>query len=1083
MTAGSDLLVGRERELERLDGALAGLAAGTGGLWLISGEAGIGKSRLVEWLAARAAEHDIRVAWGLSWEAGGAPSYWPWIQVLRELVAVAGGAAEVTARLGPSAGALARLLPEVADLVADADGPPRLDPEHASFHLMDAVARVVQTAAQRRPVVVILEDLHAADPSSLQVLDFVARQLRTSPALVVGTHREAGADLSDRAPLIWRASRGAQSLRLARLDDGAIGRYVAAACGVEPPPCLVRRLLEATDGNPLHLAETVSLLRARGGPGVCADGGALGVPDSLRSAVSERLNRLSSGPRETLQVASILGRDFSVGPLAELAGSPPDEVGDALEVARDAGLVEAAPDGGWRFVHMLTREAVRSGLEPSRRRGLHRRRARQLAALADPPWSEIALHLDAAGAEHRAAAVDAWRRAARRAADRHAFEDAADHWERAFAAMDEAADAGPEARLELLLDVADAQVTAGRADAGRASCRRAAELARTVGSARQLARAALIRGRVFVYGTVDASLVQLFEEALDRLEPDELRLRALVTARLAAARQPSAPPEGPFELARQAVDLARRVDDPRVLLDTITSASSALMDLAEPSERLALNREHVRLAEALRDPVSAFRGHLRVMVDALELGRITEIDRALAAAEALAGRTGLPHHRWVVEAGYALRDTMSGRFGEAEHRLAAAAEAAAHAGDPNSERCLALQRIALDRARERHAELAESCRRLLRAAGTTAGTAIWLVPALGGVLARTEPDASELPVIDADTEAEILALGDRAALCGLSEMAVCAADRERAARLEARLRPFSELHSHHGLTGLAWDGPVSRCLALLAELGERPEETDRWFEHAARAAAAVGSPPMAARLAYEHGRALVRRGADDAARECLDRARALAEELGLEGLLELIDRVEGPAPAQRAATSTPSDHRPTLSLERDGELWLCRSSGAAFRLKDTKGVRFLALLLERPGVEVHVLDLVAAADGGPAVDTGDAGEVLDDRARAEYRRRVEELQAELAEAEGWNDAGRAERAREELELLSAELARAFGLGGRTRRSGAAAERARVNVQRRLRDAVERIAAQDEAAGRHLEAALRTGTFCCYEPPP
>jgi hypothetical protein len=201
--------------------------------------------------------------------------------------------------------------------------------------------------------------------------------------------------------------------------------------------------------------------------------------------------------------------------------------------------------------------------------------------------------------------------------------------------------------------------------------------------------------------------------------------------------------------------------------------------------------------------------------------------------------------------------------------------------------------------------------------------------------------------------------------------------------------------------------------------------------------------------------------------------------------MELIDGLRSAVSADAPASSRPTDGGvPTVAyfrLVREGELWLCECEGAAFRLKDTKGVRMLARLVADPGREFHALDLSGTAPRGRAADGGDAGELLDDTARRQYRLRVEALEAELEEARGFNDSGRAARARAELDAIAAELSRAFGIGGRARREGRAAERARVNVRRRLRDAVDRIAEQCPAAGAHLEWALTTGLYCVYDP--
>ncbi len=162
---------------------------------------------------------------------------------------------------------------------------------------------------------------------------------------------------------------------------------------------------------------------------------------------------------------------------------------------------------------------------------------------------------------------------------------------------------------------------------------------------------------------------------------------------------------------------------------------------------------------------------------------------------------------------------------------------------------------------------------------------------------------------------------------------------------------------------------------------------------------------------------------------------------------------------------------------------MCECDGRIFRLRDSRGMQMLARLVFTPGQEIHVLDLMGTQSARSCrVDSGDSNELLDDRARREYRRQLESLREQLEEAQSMNDFAAAEAAREEIEQLSAELARAFGIGGRPRRAGSNVERARVNVQRRLKHAMQRIATECPTAGRHLDWAVRTGSFCSYRLP-
>jgi hypothetical protein len=164
-----------------------------------------------------------------------------------------------------------------------------------------------------------------------------------------------------------------------------------------------------------------------------------------------------------------------------------------------------------------------------------------------------------------------------------------------------------------------------------------------------------------------------------------------------------------------------------------------------------------------------------------------------------------------------------------------------------------------------------------------------------------------------------------------------------------------------------------------------------------------------------------------------------------------------------------------VRIVRSGELWTVTGFGEEIHVRDSRGMQMLATLVEAAGRELHVLDL---AGGG---DTGDAGEVLDATARAQYRERIAELTAEREQAEAWGDAGRAERAQAELEALTAELSRAVGLGGRDRRAASGTERARSNVQRRILHAIQQIRGASQRLGEHFAATVQTGTYCSYAP--
>jgi hypothetical protein len=302
-------------------------------------------------------------------------------------------------------------------------------------------------------------------------------------------------------------------------------------------------------------------------------------------------------------------------------------------------------------------------------------------------------------------------------------------------------------------------------------------------------------------------------------------------------------------------------------------------------------------------------------------------------------------------------------------------------------------------------------------------------------------------------------------------------DKARARTLALCLRPFEERMMSCGRVGMYVEGPVSWLLGMLAGVLGEWDESARLFEDALRRTVEAGMKPYEAITCLEYARMLARRGGHDGRRaELLRRGSAIATELGMGGFIRAFDAERGvqtvPEPAVEREAA-----RPAFSLRRDGETWAVDLGQRTFRLKDSRGIQMLFELASHPNREFHVLTLV----GSEAVDAGDAGELIDREATEAYRERVEDLRDGIREAESFDDTARAARLRAELEQVAAELARGVGLGGRARRAGAAVERARINVQRRLREAIRRIGEQDAKLGRHLDRTVRTGTFCAYEP--
>jgi predicted ATPase len=302
------VFVGRAREMEALVLALDALDTRRGSVFLVSGEPGIGKTRLADELGTLATSRGTAVAWGAAWDGGGAPAYWPWIQVLRAIRPILPRLDErLRADLGP-----------LWDDGRPDDADPGGDPEVLRFRRFDALRAVLCSAATRAPLLVILDDLHAADRASLLALQFVARALRTLPILVVGTHRdfEARTDATV-GDLLARIGREGTVLRLDRLGRDDVARLLE---GLEPvTPRLVDDVFAMSGGNPLFVDETLRLVQTGARAGA--------VPEGVSAVIRDRLARFEAPARAALEAAAVLGREVAWTVLA----------------GRDVGVPPAAP--------------------------------------------------------------------------------------------------------------------------------------------------------------------------------------------------------------------------------------------------------------------------------------------------------------------------------------------------------------------------------------------------------------------------------------------------------------------------------------------------------------------------------------------------------------------------------------------------------------------------------------------------------------------------------------------------------------------------------------------------------------------
>jgi len=440
------ILVGRNGELGELVAGLDDAASGSGRLFLLAGEPGMGKSRLASEAAERARDRGFKVAWGRCWEAGGAPVYWPWVQSLRACVRGLGGE-ELRSRLGAGAPFVAQLVAEVAEILPDVGPPPPMAAEGGRFRLFDAVATFLRNAAAGQPLMLVLDDLHAADASSVLLLRFVARELGDARVLVLGACRDIEVDLGHPlAAALAELSREptARHLRLLGLTKAGVGRLIQETAGVRAGDGVVAAVHRYTEGNPLFVEEVVRLLAAERRLDRIDDpaGLRLAIPEGIRAVIGLRVGRLPEACGKIVGLASVFGREFSLPALDRLSGVPAGELLDILHdsiAARVVAEVPGAP-GRLRFTHALIREVVYERIPAGQRVRLHQRAGEVLEALyrqdLDPHLAELAHHFfEAAPGGEAGKAVSYARRAGQRAIALVAYEEAARLFRMALAAL------------------------------------------------------------------------------------------------------------------------------------------------------------------------------------------------------------------------------------------------------------------------------------------------------------------------------------------------------------------------------------------------------------------------------------------------------------------------------------------------------------------------------------------------------------------------------------------------------------------------------------------------------------------------
>ena len=889
------VFVGREREIKELRASLEKALAGTGGLLLLSGEAGIGKTRIAEELSTYGRLRGAKVLVGRCYEGEGAPSYWPWIQALRAY-AQERSVAELIDQMGAGAADIAQIVSEVRDRIPDLPSPPALEPNQARFRLFDSIVRFLRNACQRQAIVLVLDDLHWSDESSLLLLQFLARELQEMRVFVIATYRDLEIDrqhpLTETLGQLSR-ERYCERVHVEGLVRDDVGRFVQMTAGLVPPPALVQAVYRETEGNPFFVSEVVRLLVASGEMERAGTDASWTprIPQSVREVVVRRLGRLSEECNRILTVASIIGREFPLAALERLTDLSEDALLEVLEEALGARVIGEEPGrdvGRFRFSHALIRETLYDGLTKTRRVRLHRQIADVLHDLygeqRDRHAAELAYHFFEARDFDKA--VDYSRRAGDLAIAVLAYEDAVAHFQRALNALNAQQTHDDMLLCEVYLSLGAAQVKSGDIPAMRASFESAGDLAARLNAPQQLARAALGlgSGEDDFIGR-DEALVALLNRALAAMTGEESALKARVQARLAPILLDFGKNAEGLSMSQQAVDTARRIGDAATLVRALNARHEALWDPDNLDERLTIASEAVALADGIDDKVAAWYTHDWLFTDLIELGQLHDAEREVATLLGLSEELRQPYWVALSKTTSATLSLAAARLEEAECVIEETGVIGRRLHAASIEFYSDMQLFALRREQGRMAELDALMERRM-----TDETNLGRVARLAAIRHME---------LGHDAEArrcfELVAADGFSALprnnlwvdtlCNLADVCSFLDDRERALLLIQSLAPYADRCAVLG--DAICRGSVSRYLGMLATTVSRWDEADKHFERGLAMDARIGAVISMAYGHHEYGRSLIRRG-DPAVRaraiEHLDLAVSSGDALKLTSL-------------------------------------------------------------------------------------------------------------------------------------------------------------------------------------------------------
>lgn len=1008
IVSGRGEFVGREHEMAVLKATVGNAIEGQGGIVLLSGEAGIGKTRTAEEVVTFARRCGAWVCSARGWEGDGAPPFWPWAQVIRTYVREH-EPLQVATQMGQSSADIIRFLPELRQLLPEMEIVPtsaELESDEVRFRVFEGVVSFLKNAADQQPVVLVFDDLHWTDQASLVLLEYLVGEIQTSRLLVIGTYRDwevhSRNDLSRTIAEIARHG-WTRHVSLRGLTEGEVAKFVSFVCEGGCPD-LASAVHEKTEGNPLFVTELVRLLLAEQAKEL-SEGGpvALTVPQTVRGVIRRRLEALSNETKRILEVASVMGRDFELAVIEAVLKLSTGYAVDIIDEAVSMRLVIELPDkiGNYRFVHILIRDTIYEDLARGYSRDLHNAigaaMEERYGGHLDSYASVLAYHFYQGvlgGSEKKT--IDYSLLAAGVAVGSLAYEEATIHYRRALEVLGHRLQ-DRATRCRVLLSLGEALQRGGDWGGARATFKEAKVLAAAIGAADAFAVAAVgFKGVLSAIDPVDEEAIALLRDALDMVGSGETRLRIRLLSELATSLYFEHSGDEAETCSEKAVALARNSGD---AVSLGIALESKIYSLWRPGRSLeVLDTATELLSLAARDAELSFRAHLFRYEALVQLGRHLAAEREWTYCRSISEELRQPRCRWQAELAAAARALSHGCIDDAAALSSRARPLGEVIHKPTAAHYDVIQRFLISRLRGD-----VSLVRRIVVDGSKLYPQVLLYRI--GVLAVTYMVGETREARDQLDELELFSTEgirkDTFMLLGLSTLAeVCAGlgEGERAVMIYRLLVPYAAQNVVCGRAA-ACDGSVSHYLGLLATTLERWDDAVRHFEDALEMNGRMNFVPFVARTQHFYAASLLQRGrsADrDRAVGLLSDAVTTYRRLGMDGYLrdamkiaatvpELSCLVAAKAEGERAregiaVSNEPGESSPPREpprenpalpapaemtgenlFRREGEYWTIRYRGRVLHLKNMRGMEYIALLLGQPGKEIHSLDLSALA--------------------------------------------------------------------------------------------------------------------------